>query len=409
MAFAACLAVFDVTQASAEELFAPETLSASIDLRMVAVDGEKSWVRDGFGKLRWGATGDGYRLRPHAVEGALIWQPRFTWSLSGTAVVAAQQGQEHAVDLQEAFVTWKPLAGGSMRVSARAGLFWPPLSLEHQGAAWAVADTVSPSAINSWIGEEVKVVGAEATLSRRLGEHEISATAAIFGFNDTAGTLLAFRGWALHDLKATAFGKHPLPPLNAFMTRAQAPDTRPVIELDNRPGFYGRLLWRPPAPFTLQVLHYDNRGDPTAVRRGQWGWETRFTNIGAQLDLGERTKLLGQAMEGTTKMGFPSAGVYWVETRYRSAFLLASRKIGEGGLSARVDLFDTRNHGTRLNRDDDEKGWSLTGAWRTPLFDRAMLVIEAMHVASDRRARGRSALRPNQHQTALQAALRLAL
>ena len=74
---------------------------------------------------------------------------------------------------------------------------------------------VTPSAINSWIGEEVKVGGVEATLSTMIGEHACRLTVAAFELNDTAGTLLTFRGWALHDEKATLFGFQPLPVMNA--------------------------------------------------------------------------------------------------------------------------------------------------------------------------------------------------
>ena len=72
------------------------------------------------------------------------------------------------------------------------------------------------TAIGSWMGEEVKVLGLEATAKGDLGEHELAATIAGFDYNDTAGALLTFRGWALHDRKTLAFRKQPLPPLNDF-------------------------------------------------------------------------------------------------------------------------------------------------------------------------------------------------
>ena len=117
-----------------------------------------------------------FRIEPQAVEGDLIWTPRFSWSLGGTVVATAQQGQDQAVDLSEAFLTYKPLLGGGTRIVARAGLFWPPVSLEHTGPEWRVRDTITPSAINSWIGEEVKVGGLEAQVDssgrRRTAERD---------------------------------------------------------------------------------------------------------------------------------------------------------------------------------------------------------------------------------------------
>src|SRR6185295_7315933 len=98
--------------------------------------------------------------------------------------------------------------------SGRLGLMWPPVSLEHEGADWHVADTITPSAINSWIGEEVRPVALEGTVSISAGDHKLRTTAAIFAANDTSGTLLTFRGWALHDRTTLAFNRWPLPPID---------------------------------------------------------------------------------------------------------------------------------------------------------------------------------------------------
>ena len=156
------------------------------------------------------------------VEADLIWAPQFTSSLSANVSVAMQKGQENDVDLIEAFVNYLPQRTGKVGVSARVGLMWPEISLEHStGGAWSVVNTITPSTINAWVGEEVKVLGGEATLHTSLGEHELTATAGLFGYNDTSGTLLSFRGWALHDEKATAFGHFPLPPLNNFIVHLQ--------------------------------------------------------------------------------------------------------------------------------------------------------------------------------------------
>ena len=140
-----------------------------------------------------------------------IWQPRFGWALTGTISAVAQDKDGVEAGLSEAYLSYKPLGGGPVKLSARAGLMWPPVSLEHSGSDWIVTDTITPSAINSWIGEEVKVVGFEGSIAGTLGEHRLTATAALFDVNDTAGALLAFRGWALHDIKALAFQSQPLP------------------------------------------------------------------------------------------------------------------------------------------------------------------------------------------------------
>ncbi|QDZ06951.1 hypothetical protein FPZ24_05200 [Sphingomonas panacisoli] len=397
---------------SAIELFTPETVAVAGDIRVIGVDGEPSWLDRGFGKTRFDtdAANRNFRIEPQAVEGDVIWTPRFSWSLGGTVVATAQQGQDHAVDLSEAFLTYKPLLGGGTKLAVRGGLFWPPVSLEHAGPEWRVRDTITPSAINSWIGDEVKVAGLEAQVTRPVGSGRLSATLAVFGLNDTAGTLLAFRGWALHDQKAVAFGLQPLPPLNAFFVPyVQATKTRPVIELDNRPGFYGKLDWAPTAWLDVQAFHYDNRGNPEAVTPTlQWGWRTRFDNLGAVLSFGD-WRVKAQGMAGKTLMGFPENGRLWVDTSFRSGYVMATRNFAKGSVSVRGEAFGTTSIGSELGRAWSEKGWALTAAGRRDIGKNLSVLIEALHVDSRKDARASVGLSPDQDQTLVQFALRVHL
>ncbi|MDB5704847.1 MAG: hypothetical protein JWN66_1963 [Sphingomonas bacterium] len=389
-----------------------KSLIATADLRLVAADGERSWIDGGFGKSRFGPDAplpaNRLRIDPRAIEGDLAWTPQLGWSLGAMLAVTAQDGQEHPVDLSEAYLTWLRGPHGNLKLSGRAGLFWPPVSLEHSGATWAVTETITPSAINSWIGEEVKVGGAEATASTAIAHHgRVYATLGLFGFNDTAGTLLAFRGWALSDLKATAFGQVPLPPRAGFLQFAQAGTTRPVIELDNRPGYYARFGWTPEPAIRLHAFYYDNRGNPEAsTAGGQWGWRTRFTELGGTAALGA-TRITAQAMAGRTGMGFPMAGGIWVDTRFRSAYALLTQTIGKGSLSGRIEAFGTRSEGSVSGPEDSEDGWAATLAARRSFGEHVTLLAEALHVDSDRDARARTALTPQQDQNVLQLSLRL--
>jgi hypothetical protein len=394
--------------ASSLDLFGPGTVSGTIDLRLVAADGERSWTDGGFGKARFGGLDGNLRGVVAPTEAELVWQPRLSWNLKGTVAAAAQRGG--GGDLLEAYLTYKPLPRGPTHFSARTGLFWPPVSLEHEGPGWTVSDMITPSAINSWIGEEVKVVGAEATVSREIGAGRISATIAGFGFNDTAGTLLAFRGWAMGDLKAGAFRRRPLPPLNDFMEYAQAPKTKPLIELDNRPGLYGKIAVRFAAPVQLEAFYYRNRAKPEAVTdQLQWGWNTSFWNLGARVDFSEKTHVFAQALTGTTEMGIETADHYWVETRYRSAFLRLSSERGPVVLSGRLDIFDTREQGTRMSPAESEDGWAVTADAAWTISKHAQLLLEGLHLDSDRPTRIRVRLPGRQRQNIVQAALRIHL
>src|SRR4051812_25745919 len=182
--------------ASDFDLFSANTLEANGDIRLVAIDGEKSWLDGGFGKLRSSGGGNDFRVRPQLGNFNLIWQPQFTWSLSATIVGSLQGGDRTEAGLSQAYLSFKPMRGGKIAFSARGGLMFPPVSLEHEGADWHVRDSITPSAINSWIAEEVKPVAAEATLAITAGDHKLRATAALMAANDTAGTLLSFPGRA---------------------------------------------------------------------------------------------------------------------------------------------------------------------------------------------------------------------
>jgi hypothetical protein len=418
--FAAGLLVHGASQAAAEDkgldLLSAETLTLSGDVRMIGVGGERSWVDDGFGKLRYGGKHDDeagpFRVLPRIGEADLVWQPRFGWALSGIVSMVAQDKDGMEAGLSEAYLSFKPLASGPVRLSARAGLMWPPVSLEHSGSDWAVTETITPSAINSWIGEEVKVIGFEGSLSTKFGEHQLTATAALFDVNDTAGALLAFRGWALHDVKALAFQSQPLPELNEFMEYGQPRFTHPVKEMDggflSRPGIYVKLAWRPPVPVRIEAIHYDNRSNPESVNdEMEWGWRTRFDNVGLVADLGPSTQLRAQAMRGHTLMGPEEAGTIWVDMRFRSAFALITQRLAKGSVSGRIDAFATRNRGSGVIDDDNEKGWAVTVDGRRALGPHTTILLEALHVSSRRDARRREGLSPRQVQTQIQAVLRL--
>ena len=388
----------------------PANLDAVLDFRLVLIDGERSWTDEGFGPARFGGGGDDARVRAVPTAAFLAWHGPIAWSLNGTVAIAAQDEQDQPVDLIQSFLEWRPVPRGPARFSFRAGLMWPEISLEHSGSNWQVDDMITPSAINSWIGEEVKVVGLEGRAVQPVGSARLSATLGVFGFNDTSGTLLSFRGWALHDQQTGAFSRQPLPPLNLPISFIQPQWTAPTSEIDGRIGYYARLGLDLAAPVSLDAFYYDNRGDPEAVTSNlQWGWDTRFLNVGARIELGPHTRLLAQALTGTTAMGYPVGGRLWVETRYRAAYLRVTHQTGRLALSGRLDLFDTRQRGSWLLAEDDSEGWALTGTASWRLGGQARLLVEWLHIDSERTARARTGVALAQSQNVVQAALRLSL
>lgn len=396
-------------QASDTKMFGREAFELSGDMRAVAVDGEKSWFRGGYGKLRSGSNGD-LRVEPQLGNISVVWKPEFTWSLAAVVVGSLQGGQRTDAGLSQAYLTFRPMRSNKIAFSARAGLMWPPVSLEHEGADWHVKESITPSAINSWIGEEVRPLAMEATAAAALGEHKLRATGALMAANDTAGTLLTFRGWALHDRTTLAFRREPLPPLGD-LAGYQAPFTHPLLDVHkgfaHRPGYYAKLSWQPPVPLRIELFRYDNRANPEDVNADvEWGWHTSFDHVGVIADLGSGAELKAQAISGRTRMGYAAPLHRWIDERFRSAFVMASRPFGKVTIAGRVDAFDTHNRGSLWEEEYDEHGWAgMIAAKRE--WGGLTGLLELLHVWSSTPAREYVDETPRKKQTQLQAEVRM--
>jgi hypothetical protein len=405
---ASALASFWATGAAAQvDLLSADTLHGVVDLRAAAADGEPSFTTFGFGKLRYGGGSDGdYDPKAQMALAALEWTPRLSWDWSAVVDAGHQPGQENWFDLYQAYLVFKPVPHASTRFRARIGYFYPPISLENDARVWGVTNTITPSAINSWIGEEVKVGGVEATVSHHFGDQELAVTGALYGVDDTAGAILAYRGWSLDDQQSQAFGNFNLPPLSPFLSHLQQDQTYSALEIDDRVGYYAMLEWQPPIPLMLQLFHYDNEGNGTSKTIDQqWAWATQFTDVGATGQIDAHTRLLAQALEGDTRIGPKDAPL--VRTGFKSAYLLASHDLGADTLTARGEVFETEDEAPQPPASLGERGWALTGAWRHPITKRLDLRLEAVHVDSDRPSRVIAAEAPDQSQTLFQSSLRL--
>ena len=208
--------------ASNLRLFTPDTLEVSGDVRLVAVNGEKSGSTADSASSARAATAISGPVRSSAMR-----------TSSGSRNSPGRFGHDRRLGPGRRADAGGPQPGLSqlqadaqrqrqVAFSARAGLMWPPVSLEHEGADWHVADSITPSAINSWIGEEVRPVPSKHD-RREPRRDKLRATAAVIAANDTAGTLLTFRGWALHDRTTLAFNRWPLPPLGDEFTGCRRP------------------------------------------------------------------------------------------------------------------------------------------------------------------------------------------
>lgn len=365
---------------------------AAVSARAWAVSGPPGWLTGGFGRLTEGAAGNGTRGLVRG-EGQLgvEWRPGETWLLRvhGTAHGEPSPAGGRRAGLTEAFLQFRPGITARTKLRLRAGLFFPPTSLENVDPVWQSPYTVTLSALNTWIGEEVRLAGTEGALVAEGDRHRLEVAAAAFGANDTSGTLLAWRGFAFGDRLSTIDETLPLPPLVTLRRDGAFADqrddgTRPFDELDGRVGWHARARFTRESAFRLQAAYTDNRGD-RALHRGQYAWRTRFAQAGLEASLGSTWTLIAEAAVGDTGMGPAVADGPQVDLRFRVGYLLASWRLGRVRVSGRVDLWDADDRdGTA--EPNDERGWSAAGALLYQPARFVRLGAEYVAVRADRAA-----------------------
>ena len=383
------------------------------DIRAWAADGEPSWLDGGLGKARYGghddlSARDGLGL---AELSALI-DVDLTWDLAGYVHLQYGDWQDEPVDLVEAFLTWKPVPRSAVSWDLKAGLYFPHISREHTGPAWTSPYTITPSAANSWIGEEIRALGVQAGTGWRGDAARLHLTAGLFGFNDPAGSLLAYRGWALDDIKVGAFSRLPLPPLPAIgdggtFVRWQPHWVHPVREIDGRLGWHAGLDWEYGDHLSAGAVYYDNGGDPESFEYEQYGWDTRFWNAYVEVEPAPHLEVIAQYMQGVTIMGRRPDGVHRaVDVGYDAAFVLASRRFGASRLSLRFDWFGTTDHSFVAEDDNNEDGTAWTAAAAHDFSRRDRVMVEVLLLDSTRPNRATIGYGPAQTQAVVQAAYR---
>ncbi len=377
------------------------------DVRLALSDSEVSWLDDAQGKGRYGNSNTDLEL----AETSLIIEADFDWQWQGFSQLKYDPEQKQALDVVEAYVSYKPVPTDNIQYRFRAGLLFPHISRENRGIAWTTPFTITPSAANSWVGEEIRALALEGTATIKSDGQKLSFTAAIFGFNDPAGTILAYRGWAMHDVKVGAFSRLPLPPVSSIGSPGSFSDQQPlwvnpVREIDNQPGFYGAIDWSLDPQHKLGIFYYDNRGDPNVIKRNQYAWDTRFWNIYAEKKMPGRLILIAQYMTGRTEMGPKTAGIRQVDVDFSAGYLLASKAIGKHRVSLRRDWFDSDDNSFVIEDNNDETGSAWTFAFSTKLNKQHRIIAELMQIDSRRPNRVDIGVEPEQTQTQFQLSYR---
>jgi hypothetical protein len=240
----------------------------------------------------------------------------------------------------------------------RAGSFWLPTSRENIDPLWTSRYSLTYSALNTWIGQEVRPIGVDLQYSPSF---YVTLGATAFRSNDTMGTLLAARGWTLGNRLTVYDEVLPSPP----------DTTRPIgSDLDGKAGYAGRIRVQLPERAMLQVSRLDNRAvlDPGQVP--DVPWLTRFTTIGTTIGITSPTTFAAEWADGDTTVGFPG-GTFTLN--FDTAYALVSHKQGPNRYTLRGEQFNT----------DFEKGRAVTGAFLRDLNERLRAGVEYTRAAGD--------------------------
>src|ERR1700692_813510 len=174
--------------------------------REIYVNAQPGWLQDGVGRFDVGAASpdDHHLVNVDSAQLGLDWTPSSWFLFHGDGVARHEQsgsGGKRAGIVQAYLEIHNP------HWLLRAGEFWLPTSRENTDPLWTSKYTITYSALNSWIAQEVRPNGAArqypATFCVTLGP-------TAFRGNDTMGTDLAARGWTLGNYLSTYDEKIPV-------------------------------------------------------------------------------------------------------------------------------------------------------------------------------------------------------
>ena len=316
----------------------------------------------GFALLRGASSSEGVPLDDDKlgaqVQLGIDWRPSMHFG-GHLHLLARDDGDDSRRGRAGVVEAWldQSFVRGEHRLRLMEGAFFLPTTRENVDALWETPYTITPSALNSWLGEELRPIGIDAAYTFR---RRWTGGLTLFRGNDTLGALPAVRGWALRDHWAL-LGEH-LPVDEDTFTSVSA-------ETDHRLGWAGRGRWNSDSS-TAQITYLDNRSD--ALEHGQLlNWATRFWIAGADHTSGDWTVA---AESGWGETDVIVEGVMYTN-ELSTTYVLVSRRLGKGRASLRAEEF----------RVDDERSHALTAAYLWTPLAKLRAGVEAVVAGSEMR------------------------
>jgi hypothetical protein len=377
------------------------SIAAMIDARLIATDRPKSFDNGGYGLTRFGGNAQGQsRVLFRLPTAAFLIHQQILSDLSFETDLRLDAKDRSKLDPIEAYLRYAPVSTSAIKASFRAGAFLPPVAMEETAMGWTSPYTLTPSALTSWIWEEVRIFGAEGNLTWRGSQDRADVFLGLFSGNDPIGAQIAQRGFGFTDRMS-----------GLFDGRVRGPDRgtaaayiNELPEIDNQLGLYAGAKFKSEDWGTISVFGYDNRGDPTIIRNGRVAWQTRFAAVGWQTDLPGAITLITQAMTGTTRIE-PSP-FFTLDARFDTAYALLSRDFGAHRISLRAETFRVSDQHRNPGLDLDQRGHAVTASYITWPYDHLRLTLESLYVSSIEGRRALAGQNPRSDELQIQCGLR---
>ena len=378
-----------LTQVSAYEIEA--NFHGLLDLRVTTTDSLTSYTQGGYGKF---AVNDGetFSLSQAGAQLSLAWDSGISAHVVANAY---NNNDDFKIGLTEAYLKYSGLPNASgYRWQSKLGIFYPRISLENNAYAWASKNTLNSSSLNTWIGEEVRVLGNEITLTRlgRINKNpfDLSLSVSAFVNNDPSGSMLSWHGWTISNRQTLWTEKIPLPSFRARMQGydlyTQASSSDPFLELDDRVGGHVRAEVKFHKKGALSAGYYNNNGKPYVVENGQYAWKTRFTHIDLTWLLPKGIILTSQLLHGDTLMQSHERKNV-VDNDYTNGYIALTKRMKAHRITARIEKFNVKDNDQTLGDNNTERGKAFTLNYTYRLSKPWFLSTEFTWINSHRPAR----------------------
>jgi hypothetical protein len=343
---ALCLAA--APRALAQDQDSSVWLRAVLDVRVVRAGSAPSWTDSGPGKLRYGGrqTIDGFKRETRFEFSQLTIQlgAALPWGIRAQAQVNVEE------DLADKYEPWlieallrKEWGRNESGWGVQAGLMNNPFSLEHVGPAWSPEYSISASALDSWLWEEISLAGVEVEMWRVTQSGMRFGGLAGAGFGpDQLGRLVALRGFTMGD---------GLSGLNTQLPLPSGARTQIFDERDHRPAAYALFsVGDAGERATLRLGYFDNFADQD---KGD-SWNTRFATVGAIFHPISRIDVIAQYLKGAARVRATTN-----DSDLRAFYALVSYHQTRHRVSLRYDSFRVNDVDGGHSTQEAGTAWTL--------------------------------------------------